>query len=97
MLVIQCIDSQDALIMMIKHAVAEALRSSGTIAMEQEASKQEWITTPVLKTHLKEKGYSATSSLTIKKITTNFNIGTEKRGRDLWFKLSDVISIPSKI
>jgi hypothetical protein len=97
MIIIQCIDSPDALSTLIKQAVAEVMQASGTTANVTDAAKQEWITTPVLKTHLKEKGYSATSSLTIKKVALNFNIRTEKRGRDLWFYLQDVLAIPSKI
>lgn len=78
MIVIQCIDTTDALFTMIKRAVTEVMQTANTASVEADASKQEWITTPVLKAYLKEKGYSATSSLTIKKIASNNNIRTEK-------------------
>lgn len=95
MIMIQCIDSKDALLTMIKDAVAEVLTASACETVQGQI-KQEWITTPVLKLMLKEKGYLATSSLTIKKITSGFHVRTEKRGRDLWYNYSDVIGIPSK-
>ena len=96
MIVIQCLDNQEALITMIKEAVAEVMRTSNNTSYVEENRRQEWITTPVFKMLLKEKGYNATSSITIQKIASKHNIRIEKRGRDLWFKMSDVMSIPSK-
>ena len=97
MIVIQCIDNTDALMMMIREAVAEVLKATGDSSSETNEVKQQWITTPSFKMHLKNKGYSATTSLTIKKISENHNIRTEKRGRDLWFYLPNVLLIPSKV
>ena len=96
MIVIQCLDNQEALISMIKEALAEVMRTSNNALHADETRKQEWITTPVFKVLLKEKGYNATSSITIQKIASKHNIRIEKRGRDLWFNMSDVMSSPSK-
>ena len=81
---------------MIKEAVAEVMRTANNTSNVEETRRQEWITTPVFKVLLKDKGYNATSSITIQKIASKHNIRIEKRGRDLWFKMSDVMSIPSK-
>ena len=96
MIVIQCLDNQEALITMIKEAVAEVMRTANNTSNVEETRRQEWITTPVFKVLLKDKGYNATSSITIQKIASKHNIRIEKRGRDLWFNMSDVMSIPSK-
>lgn len=88
---------QEAIIEGIKQAFAPYMPKVGeAIAAALPALEQEWVTAPVAKKMLKEKGYRATAYQTLIALAKNHNVRMEKRGRDLWFQTKGIKQIPSK-
>jgi hypothetical protein len=82
---------------LIREETTAAIQQQLTPKEPETIAIQEWIATPVFKMVLRNKGYSSKSSFTLRQIVKNHKIRTEKRGRDIWYNVSDVDNIPSKL